>query len=1100
MSFFEELKRRNVFRVGIAYAVAAWLLIQVTDIVFPRIGLPDSAVTLVIALLAIGFIPSLIFAWAFEMTPDGIKREKEVDRTQSITPKTGRKLDRMIIAVLALVIFSMAAERFWFAGKAEESASVTSTETVDVASSAKSIAVLPFADMSQNRDQEWFADGLAEEILNALARAPDLLVSSRTSSFAYKKTSTPISQIASELGVEHILEGSVRRAGDRIRVTAQLIRADDGFHVWSENYDRNVDDIIAIQEELAVSIAKALKTTMDPDALASMLQAGTRSVDAYEHYLNGLGLASRAGETARYEHLLESSEEFERAREIDPQFSEAHGRAAYFWRNQLSISRRGANQTDNSPTEIQALFRERIEQAIKTANNETDRKRHQLLEAAVDFRVREGTRLAIELIEERPYDFEVLNHLSDFAIWGSDSEAENILLDRAYELWENGAQWAELYITTAWRGTQPRQIADFVPRAITRYPNNKGLIYQSHRALLWQGENELAGKLAGKLRNERPDARAIIDVRQACAEGRRTDAERILKNLDSAMSPGNVASTKWHLLQILGRHDEAHAQLKSWESAEAPLPVAAYLIYPDFDPSYFEIVQSLIQRESIHRSPPREIPFACPDEDLIQQESVAVLPFVAMSNGEDDGYFADGLTEEILNALTALPELLVTARTSSFHFKGKDIPVPEIAATLGVDHVVEGSVRRSGERVRITAQLIRADDGFHLWSDTYDRTLEDVFKVQEEIAENIAETLDVVLSEEKRQKMRKAGIKNVEAFIAYQKGMAAFEQAHSLHESIPQLVIANQWFDIALDKVPELPDVYYLHQDLYGHKLFDYLMYSNSDYKTQDVGDALKHIQNDLDRAIRYARTDAERAIFSAERVMLSEDWSRMGEWLDQAFKPGDCTPLNWVQNVANVFGWASQATQQNQNIMRCDPLSSLPRWQLPHNLLWAGDAEAAVASAEQSLKIYGFDGWTDDSRFSAQLALDPFADDAQLLSPNPENSNFDQPRKLFTLAARGETEAAISVFDDWFADNQGDDLALLLLAAMTGQRDLANETARLIDDRFLGSFGIMLAVSNCLCGAPFDLDATPNFKKRVEEAGFHWPPPSPIKFPAKDW
>ncbi len=132
-------------------------------------------------------------------------------------------------------------------------------------------------------------------------------------------------------------------------------------------------------------------------------------------------------------------------------------------------------------------------------------------------------------------------------------------------------------------------------------------------------------------------------------------------------------------------------------------------------------------------------------------QSVAVLPFTSMSSGEDDSYFADGLTEEILNSLSRLPELLVTARTSSFHFKDKNLPVPEIAATLGVDHVVEGSVRRSGERVRITAQLIRAEDGFHLWSDTYDRTLEDVFAVQEDIAENIAETLDVVLNEDKRK-------------------------------------------------------------------------------------------------------------------------------------------------------------------------------------------------------------------------------------------------------------------------------------------------------------------------------------------------------------
>jgi len=189
MSLFKELKRRNVFRVGIAYTVATWLLIQVTDTVFPRIGLPDSAVTLVIALLAIGFIPALIFAWAFEMTPDGLKREKDIDRTQSITPVTGRKLDRVIIGVMTIAIAYLLLDKLVLQTPAPVPVQANPTAVTDqqaAVSSTQSIAVLPFVNMSADVDNEYFSDGISEELLNVLVKVSTLHVASRTSAFAYK--------------------------------------------------------------------------------------------------------------------------------------------------------------------------------------------------------------------------------------------------------------------------------------------------------------------------------------------------------------------------------------------------------------------------------------------------------------------------------------------------------------------------------------------------------------------------------------------------------------------------------------------------------------------------------------------------------------------------------------------------------------------------------------------------------------------------------------------------------------------------------------------------------------------------------------------------
>ena len=258
MSLFQELKRRNVFRVAIAYLISAWLLIQLSDILVPMLNLPDWVGRLMFLILVILFVPVLIAAWALELTPEGIKLEKQVDRSTSITPTTGKKINAITIGVLALAVVVLLVDKLYLG----DGNSAVANSTVD-----KSIAVLPFADLSQGQDQEWFADGLAEEILNALARAPDLLVASRTSAFAYKGSDKDLRLIATELGVAHILEGSVRRTADRLRITAQLIRASDGFHLWSENYDRKADDIIDVQEDLALKIANAMQTTMDPAAL-----------------------------------------------------------------------------------------------------------------------------------------------------------------------------------------------------------------------------------------------------------------------------------------------------------------------------------------------------------------------------------------------------------------------------------------------------------------------------------------------------------------------------------------------------------------------------------------------------------------------------------------------------------------------------------------------------------------------------------------------------------------------------------------------------------------------------------------------------------------
>jgi len=489
------------------------------------------------------------------------------------------------------------------------------------------------------------------------------------------------------------------------------------------------------------------------------------------------------------------------------------------------------------------------------------------------------------------------------------------------------------------------------------------------------------------------------------------------------------------------------------------------------------------------------------DATIIKEttKSVAVLPFTAMSSGEDDGYFADGLTEEILNSLTALPELLVTARTSSFHFKGKNLPIPEIAAALGVAHVVEGSVRRSGNRVRITAQLIRADDGFHLWSNTYDRTLDDIFAVQEDIAANIAQTLDVVLSSDKREKMKRAGIGNVEAFIAYQKGRALMERAHSISDPVDLLPEANRYFDQALAIVPTITDAQLERTDLFGHIIYNNARGATS-YTLEELEAAMAEILKGLSQAARHAQSDALRAYLEAERFEFSDNWSGIPSKLDRAFKTEECFTVNWAASLAGIFGWATQISDHYKRLMRCDPLSSIDVAMGGQSMIWAGQAQTASELTSRFLNSVDFNAWVEDIHFVSQLVTGKYLDDPGAHDPNPDGSFFQIPRHLYVYALDNEIAEAREILETAQKESPVDDMTLLTVEAALGNREAANAYASELDGRFAGPFILTEVVRGCFCGAPFDLDATPNFKARIEEAGFSWPPPSPINYPAKDW
>ena len=324
MGLFEELKRRNVFRVSIGYIITAWLLLQVVDLVLENVNSPDWVMQVFMLALAIGFPLAVFFAWAFEMTPEGIKKEKDVDRSQSITTKTGRKLDFSIMVVMAVALAWFAWDKFATSPEPPATATVaaqTDSDTVQTpisepAAPAKSIAVLPFINMSDDASNEYFSDGISEEILNALAKVKELKVAGRTSSFAFKGKNVDLRLIGETLGVSHILEGSVRKAGNKVRITAQLIQVEDGFHLWSDTYDRELTDIFAIQDEIAAAILEQLKAVL----LGGQSIATTRvDTQAYDLYL----LARQRIYTRNRMQLESALELLDQALEIDPGFAPA---------------------------------------------------------------------------------------------------------------------------------------------------------------------------------------------------------------------------------------------------------------------------------------------------------------------------------------------------------------------------------------------------------------------------------------------------------------------------------------------------------------------------------------------------------------------------------------------------------------------------------------------------------------------------------------------------------------------------------------------------------------------------------------------------------
>ncbi|MCP5476810.1 MAG: tetratricopeptide repeat protein [Rhodanobacteraceae bacterium] len=350
MSLLAELKRRNVFRMAGLYLVGAWLVVQIAETLLPIFHTPDWVLQALVVLLAIGFLPALVFSWVFELTPDGLKRDSDVDPTRSVAPQTAQRMDRLILVGLVAAIAVVAADRYWprenaagpptatTAPPTEQTDQTTTAAMATAADPAKPavaatsgtqlVAVLPFRNRSARAEDAYFAEGVHDDLLTQLSKLGALKVISRTSMMHYADTTKTIPQIAAELGAAVVLEGAIQRAGDNVRVNVQLIDGVSDVHLWAENYDRKLttETIFAIQADIAHAVASALQVVLSPEESSALRAGSTQNLQAYEAFLRGKLLSGASALSA--ERSRQAIAEFDRAIALDPDFAEAYARKA----------------------------------------------------------------------------------------------------------------------------------------------------------------------------------------------------------------------------------------------------------------------------------------------------------------------------------------------------------------------------------------------------------------------------------------------------------------------------------------------------------------------------------------------------------------------------------------------------------------------------------------------------------------------------------------------------------------------------------------------------------------------------------------------------
>jgi TolB-like protein len=483
-SFFSELKRRNVYKVAIAYAVVAWLLIQVASILFPTFEAPAWVMKVFVAIVVLGFPIALILAWAFELTPEGIKRSEDVAPNESITPRTGRKL---VAGIVVLALMAGALLAYQILRQSSPTAAKPSSAPA-AAISDKSIAVLPFDSLSEDKANAYFAVGVQDEILTRLAKVRDLKVISRTSTQQYQSKPGNVAEIAKQLGVAHLLEGSVQKAGDAVRVNVQLIKAEGDSHLWAETYDGKLTDMFAFQTDVAQRIAKSLEATLTGREREAIKYIGTKVPAAYDAYLRGL--AFRNSQSRQDQNQL--IEYCRQAVALDPNYAAAWGEIA---------GAEGLKYIQGERSEKQrAIVKEAADNALRLDPNGRDG--HSAMGLYLYYCLQDFDAALRELEQARqaaPNDGAMIQAI------GLVKRRQG-KLEEAIDLQMQGAQLdprnEDIWVNIAWTYRGLRRFAEareMFDRALAIAPNDRSIIARRAETLLAEGDLESAARVLAQL-------------------------------------------------------------------------------------------------------------------------------------------------------------------------------------------------------------------------------------------------------------------------------------------------------------------------------------------------------------------------------------------------------------------------------------------------------------------------------------------------------------------------------------------------------------------------------------------------------------------------
>jgi adenylate cyclase len=598
------------------------------------------------------------------------------------------------VAALAVLILVTGGLVWHFYGRAPKIEPASKEKMAFPLPDKPSIAVLPFVNMTGDAKQEYMADGITENIITALSKVPEVFVIARNTAFTYKGKPVKINKVSEELGVQYVLEGSIQQSENRLRITAQLINATGGHHLWAERFDRDLSDIFVLQDKVTLDILSALRVEFTHGEQARV-QETTKSLEAWSCLVKGLSHF----ESFTKDDNARAQELFKRAVQVDPEYS--YALAMLGWTHWIDAAF-GYSESDS----------ESFKKAVEIA------------------------RKALQMDDRLP---------DVHALWGG------------------------IYL---FQGQYDKAIAEG-QRAVALAPNvacNKALLA---RTMLLAGKFEEALNLVKSAMRHNPHYPSWYLESLAMTYGVTGEHEKAIASFKELLNlrrnaRGNTIMPLLGLAAnsaILGRENEAKAYAKEILGVNPDFSLEQFRkINPFKNPSHLKPFLEALRKVGIPDKPPLPLP---------DKPSIAVLPFVNMSEDKSQEFFSDGLTEEIITALSKTPKLFVIARNSTFVYKGKPVNVQQVSRELGVKYVLEGSVRRSGDQLRITAQLIDATTSNHLWAERYERAMGEIFAVQDEITLAIVHALRITLTSGEQARLVGKGTKNLEAYL---KAIEANEQ------------------------------------------------------------------------------------------------------------------------------------------------------------------------------------------------------------------------------------------------------------------------------------------------------------------------------------